>query len=68
MRQRFRAGRAPSAKHGNIVRTIRLLAVLLYMFVDTGVAIYNRHFRPSNRLLVENWIENRMELGWVKLY
>ena len=45
MRKRFRAGKSTSAKHGHIVRVIRLITVLLYGFIDTGMVIYNRHIQ-----------------------
>ena len=43
MKKRFRTGKSTSAKHGHIVRFIRLVTVLTYGVVDTGVAVYNRH-------------------------
>ncbi len=42
MRNRFRSGRAPAAKHGHIVRTMRLVIVLLYGALDTGTAMWHR--------------------------
>ncbi len=42
MRRRFRSGRSPSAKHGHIVRTMRLVIVVLYVALDTGLAIWHR--------------------------
>ena len=43
MRRRFRSGKATSAKQGHIVRILRLLSVLLYGLLDTGMAVYYRH-------------------------
>ena len=50
MRRRFRSGRAPDAKHGHVVRIMRLTTVLLYGFLDTGYAVYCRYVkhRTSN--------------------
>lgn len=48
MRRRFRSGKAPDAKHGHVVRILRLTTVLLYGLIDTGAAIYQRHI--SNKL------------------
>ncbi len=42
MRDRFRSGRSPAAKHGHIVRTMRLVIVVLYCALDTGTAIWHR--------------------------
>ncbi len=43
MKRRFRSGKSTSAKHGHIVRFIRLVTVMTYGVIDTGVAMYNRH-------------------------
>ncbi len=47
MRRRFRAGKSTSAKHGHIVRFMRLLTVVLYGALDFGLAVYHRRRRPA---------------------
>lgn len=47
LRQEIMRGRHNSPIHGDLFRLIKLVAVVFFAAVDTGLAIYTKHYKPE---------------------